>query len=53
MGANQAAKERQAQSYSEPQTKATEVVQPAKIKKKVIREYDAEGNVISEKEVKK
>ena len=37
----------QQEVYSQP-----EVPQNAKIKKKVIRQYDQEGNVISEKEVK-
>ncbi|MBN1527320.1 MAG: hypothetical protein JW919_07045 [Candidatus Omnitrophica bacterium] len=56
MGASKDAQERQ---YREPpppdyrQPRATEAPAPegSKIKKRVIREYDADGNVISEKEV--
>ncbi len=48
LGASQQDKQRkEASSYSKPQ-----VPKDTKIKKKVIREYDDQGNVVSEKEVK-
>ena len=54
LGASQA-KQREAASYEEvpsDEYEAPETAAPRNIKKRVIREYDEEGNVISEKEVK-
>ena len=54
LGASQA-KQREEASYEEAPSdeyEEPETAAPRKIKKRVIREYDEEGNVISEKEVK-
>ena len=55
LGASQA-RDREAASYEEAisanENEEFETAAPRKMKKRVIREYDEEGNVISEKEVK-
>lgn len=56
MGANKDAQDRQydeppPSDYKQPRKTETPVPEGSKIKKRVIREYDADGNVISEKEV--
>lgn len=49
VGAEKEKQERES-AYSEPRT-VVEAPKGMKIKKKIVREYDEEGNVISEKEV--
>lgn len=56
MGASKDSQERESREpppsdYRQPSKAATSVPQGSTIKKRVIREYDADGNVISEKEV--
>lgn len=54
IGADQASRKKKAESkaeYSED-VGTTKSTRPIKVKKKIIREYDEQGNVISEKEVK-
>ncbi len=48
LGASQQSEKRQTENtYKEPKS-----LKPSKIKKKIVREYDEHGNVISEREVK-
>jgi len=50
VGASQAQKPKQDSSYQE--APAPKPIQKSQIKKKVVREYDEQGNVVSEREVK-
>jgi len=50
IGASQASKKQEGSSY--PEDTETKSPKNIKVKKRIIREYDEEGNVISEKEVK-
>lgn len=56
MGANQASQDRQAEEsyYDEPpvqQTTSASSTTTAPVKKRIIREYDEQGNIVSEREV--
>lgn len=51
LGAAQADKKERQEAMEEPRPAPIKSTGPSKVKKRVIREYDAEGNVISEKQV--